>query len=77
VLALLLAEAEILSVRNGGPPLLLLDDVLSELDTERRAALVRRLPESGQALISATSHELLPAAPAQRLEVSPGRVRRA
>jgi DNA replication and repair protein RecF len=75
VLALLLAEAEILGTRRGEPPLLLLDDVLSELDEDRRAALVRRLPESGQTLISATSRELLPAAPAQRLEVRPGQVR--
>jgi DNA replication and repair protein RecF len=77
VLALLLAEAELLSSRRGEPPLLLLDDVLSELDAERRAALVRRLPEGGQALITATSGDLLPVMPAQRLEVVPGAVRAA
>ena len=43
VLALLLAEAELLGERRGVPPLLLLDDVLSELDGERRAALVQRI----------------------------------
>jgi DNA replication and repair protein RecF len=37
VLSLLLAESEILLERGGVPPLLLLDDVLSELDPERRA----------------------------------------
>jgi DNA replication and repair protein RecF len=77
VLALLLAEAELLSSRRGESPLLLLDDVLSELDAERRAALVRRLPEGGQALITATSGDLLPVMPAQRLEVVPGAVRAA
>ena len=34
VLALLLAEAELIVERRGVPPLLLLDDVLSELDPE-------------------------------------------
>ena len=37
VLALLLAEAELVRERRGVPPLLLLDDVLSELDPNRRA----------------------------------------
>jgi DNA replication and repair protein RecF len=74
VLSLLLGEAELLTARGGEPPLLLLDDVLSELDRDRRAALVRRLPVGGQTLISATSPDLLPATPAQRLEVSPGHV---
>ena len=74
VLSLLLGEAELLAARGGEPPLLLLDDVLSELDRDRRTALVRRLPVGGQTLISATSADLLPATPAQRLEVSPGRV---
>ncbi len=32
VLALVLAEAEVLEERRGSPPLLLLDDVFSELD---------------------------------------------
>ena len=48
VLALLLAEAELLAERHGVPPLLLLDDVLSELDGERRAALVDRIRGGSQ-----------------------------
>ena len=36
VLSLLLAEAELLSAQVGVPPLLLLDDALSELDAARR-----------------------------------------
>jgi DNA replication and repair protein RecF len=36
VLALLLGEAELLEERRGTRPLLLLDDVLSELDSDRR-----------------------------------------
>ena len=77
VLALLLAEAAVLSARSGVPPLLLLDDVLSELDADRRRALARGLPAAGQALVTATSRELLPVDPAQLVEVSPGEARAA
>jgi DNA replication and repair protein RecF len=61
VLALLLAEAAVLTDRRGVPPLLLLDDVLSELDAGRRQALLAGLPPGGQTLVSATSVEALPA----------------
>ncbi len=61
VLALLLAEAAVLTERRGSPPLLLLDDVLSELDAGRRRALLAALPAAGQTLVSATSAEALPA----------------
>ena len=43
LLALLLAEAETIADRTGVPPLLLLDDVLSELDPERRRILAARV----------------------------------
>jgi DNA replication and repair protein RecF len=62
VLALLLAEARLLAERRGEPPLLLLDDVLSELDRDRAAALVSRLPEGGQAVLTSTSADALPTA---------------
>jgi DNA replication and repair protein RecF len=77
VLALLLAEAEVLAARNDTPPLLLLDDVLSELDVERRRILTELLPERGQTLITSTAAEALPVSPAQLLVVSPGNVRAA
>jgi DNA replication and repair protein RecF len=73
VLALLLAEADVIAERRDWPPLLLLDDVLSELDGERRAALASGLPAGGQTVITATSAEMLPLEPAQVVEVSPGR----
>jgi DNA replication and repair protein RecF len=75
VLALLLAEAELIVERRGVPPLLLLDDVLSELDPERRRILAARVAGSGQALITATDAAMLPAEPDQLLEVHPGEVR--
>jgi DNA replication and repair protein RecF len=75
VLALLLAEAELLTERGPAPPLLLLDDVLSELDADRRAALAERIGSWGQALVTATSASALPVEPAQLVEVRPGSAR--
>jgi DNA replication and repair protein RecF len=74
VLSLLLAEAEVITDRRAAPPLLLFDDVLSELDLERRRKLVELLPGGGQTLITSTSASALPLEPAQLLEVTPGRV---
>lgn len=55
ILALKLAELDLLAVRDGRPPLLLLDDVFSELDPERRAHLVRRIAALPQAFITTTT----------------------
>jgi DNA replication and repair protein RecF len=72
VLSLLLAEAGLVAERGPAPPLLLLDDVLSELDEGRRRALADRLAGDGQALITATGASALPVEPAQLVEVVPG-----
>jgi DNA replication and repair protein RecF len=77
VLALLLAEAELIAERRGYAPLLLLDDVLSELDPGRRRVLAERVQKAGQTLVTATQASSLPVAPAQLLEVTPGLVRAA
>jgi DNA replication and repair protein RecF len=74
LLALLLAEAETIADRTGVPPLLLLDDVLSELDPGRREILAARVRSAGQALVTATDAAMLPAVPDQLLEVTPGTV---
>jgi DNA replication and repair protein RecF len=74
MLALLLAEAELITERRGFPPLLLLDDVLSELDPGRRRILAARVAGAGQALITATDAAMLPAEPDQLLHVTPGEV---
>jgi DNA replication and repair protein RecF len=77
VLALLLAEADLIAERRGFAPLLLLDDVLSELDPGRRRILAERVRMAGQTLVTATQASSLPIEPAQLLEVSPGMVRAA
>jgi len=74
LLALLLAEAETIMERTAVPPLLLLDDVLSELDPERRRILAARVRGVGQALVTATDAAMLPSTPDQLLEVVPGAV---
>lgn len=76
VLALVLAEAEVLTRERGEPPLLLLDDVLSELDDARRTSLAEAIPSAGQAVLTATSLRSLPAsapAPGAVVDVTPGR----
>jgi DNA replication and repair protein RecF len=71
VLAVLLAEANLLAERRRSPPLLILDDVLSELDEDRRRALVSALPAEGQTFVSATSARALPdAVPAPAVTVA-------
>ena len=75
VLALLLAEVPLLADRRGESPLLLLDDVLSELDLHRRRVLFEHVGGRGQALITATTADALPGEPAQLLQIAPGEVR--
>ena len=77
VLSLLLAEAEVIADRRGAPPLVLLDDVLSELDAGRRRTLAERIGRVGQAVVTATGADALPLEPAQLLAVTPGEVRAA
>ena len=54
LLALLLAEREVLAAERGAPPLLLLDDVMSELDADRRERLVALLRARRPELITTT-----------------------
>ena len=55
ILAFKLAELDLLTAQDDRPPLLLLDDVFSELDPERRAHLVRRIAELPQAFVTTTT----------------------
>jgi DNA replication and repair protein RecF len=52
VVSLKLAEAALIERRTGERPVLLLDDVLSELDGERRAALLKEVAAGGQVIVT-------------------------
>ncbi len=78
LLGLLLAERRTIAERRLRPPLMLLDDVMSELDRARRQALVELLRAgSGQAVITSTDLEHVPGAgddEVVRLSIREGRV---
>ncbi len=56
-LALKLSEVEFMQAATGEVPILLLDDVMSELDPSRRQLLLEALGHAGQTLITATDLE--------------------
>jgi DNA replication and repair protein RecF len=63
LLGWLLAEREALADRRESTPLMLLDDVMSELDAGRREALIELLRSGdGQSVITATDPEHVPGA---------------
>ncbi|HEV8403114.1 MAG TPA: DNA replication/repair protein RecF [Candidatus Limnocylindrales bacterium] len=77
ILALKLAELDVVTALDGRPPLLLLDDVFSELDPERRSHLVRRIAALPQAFVTTTTlddldPELRRNATAWEVSVGPG-----
>jgi DNA replication and repair protein RecF len=79
LLALLLAERSVLARERRQTPLMLLDDVMSELDAARRELLCTELAGSGQSVIATTDLGHVPAATdhrTARLRVSPGAVLR-
>ncbi|MBX3284910.1 MAG: DNA replication/repair protein RecF [Actinobacteria bacterium] len=70
-LALRLAAHEVVTRRTGSAPVLLLDDVFSELDPDRSAALLASLP-SGQTILSTASGLPAGAVPGRVLHVAEG-----
>ncbi len=75
LLALLLGEADVLEEASGVRPVLLLDDVMSELDADRRRRLVDLVSERGQALVTVTEASHVPGADDDavgRIDVTPG-----
>jgi DNA replication and repair protein RecF len=52
--SLKLAEVALMRAETGEDPVLLLDDVMSELDAARRAALAQAVLDAPQAIITAT-----------------------
>jgi DNA replication and repair protein RecF len=79
LLSLLLAERDALAAERDRPPLVLLDDVMSELDRERRERLADELRSGGQAVITTTDLAHVPgalAATVARVAVAGGSVLR-
>ena len=77
LLALLFAERDLLAEQRGRLPLMLLDDVMSELDASRRELLASLLREDGQGVVTATELEHVPGhdgAGVAILEVAAGEV---
>jgi len=77
LLALLLAERAVLAEERGQVPLMLLDDVMSELDADRRETLAAELRSGGQSVIATTDLGYVPGAgdaSVARLRISPGTV---
>ncbi len=77
LLALLLAERDVLARERRRIPLLLLDDVMSELDSERRELLAAELTATGQSVIATTDLAHVPGASSAqvtRLRVAPGAI---
>jgi DNA replication and repair protein RecF len=72
LLALLFAERAALLDAGRTAPLMLLDDVMSELDSAHRELLVSLLEGEGQSVISATETAHVPSATALRIEVDAG-----
>ncbi len=72
-LALRLAAHDVVTELVGAPPLLLLDDVFSELDGRRSAALLEHLP-LGQAVLTTAGTVPAGAEPERVLRITAGRV---
>jgi DNA replication and repair protein RecF len=70
LLALLFAERDVLAANRGAAPLMLLDDVMSELDGSRRDRLAELILSSGQTLLTATDADRLPPALADAATVT-------
>ncbi|MDI6871670.1 MAG: DNA replication/repair protein RecF [Bacillota bacterium] len=68
-LALKLGELEFMREETGEYPLLLLDDVMSELDSGRRRFLLEAAGERAQVFVTATSRRALPAGQEERAQV--------
>jgi DNA replication and repair protein RecF len=79
VVALKLAETDLMASQSGERPVVLLDDVLSELDVQRRHELLVAVSKlETQVVLTATDHDLLPLEAVEflpRYEIDAGQVR--
>ena len=78
ILALKMAESEFLTNRRNTKPVLLLDDVMSELDQTRREQMVEHLKKHDQVIITTAEPSNIPDSftnSSNRLEVINGSVK--
>jgi DNA replication and repair protein RecF len=75
LLALILAEADLLTAERGEQPVLLLDDVTGEFDAARRALLLDAVRRFEQAIVTTTDRVDLGDGPAAVFAVEAGTVR--
>jgi DNA replication and repair protein RecF len=59
-LAIKLAAHRLVADATGAPPVLLLDDVFSELDPDRSEALAGALPEKTQTIVTSARPDEVP-----------------
>ena len=76
-LAMRLSEAEMVKEHAGRTPVMLFDDVMSEMDADRRSLILERTSDFDQTLMTATDEGALGAVPGgyeQRVQVHEGMV---
>ena len=76
-LALRAAQADLIAQRSGEAPILLLDDLFSELDTSRREQAAQFLHSAAQVILTTARPETLPASlptPAAQWRIQSGRL---
>ena len=77
MLAMKLGEAQLISDRVGEKPVALLDDVMSELDPERRSHVFSRVKDYEQVIITTAENDLsdlIGDMPVRRISIDSGRV---
>lgn len=77
ILAMKLGEAQLISDRVGDKPVVLLDDVMSELDAERRSHVFSRIRDYEQVIVTTAETDLgdaLGDIPVRRISIDSGRV---
>ncbi|MBK8432791.1 MAG: hypothetical protein IPL28_16495 [Chloroflexi bacterium] len=78
MLALKMAEINLITAETGEYPVLLLDEVVAELDEKRRALLLDFIQQGAQALLTATDPSMFTTSFLQQatsMQVSAGRIK--
>lgn len=74
LIAMKLAEMSILGEKKSEKPLLLFDDIFSELDAFRIAQLMEKIKDFGQVFITTTDEKIIGEIPANKIKIEHGRL---